>query len=240
MRAWGSIRLAGTVVLLLACAAGQGFGQNQVKEQLDKSVDIDKAIEAPFRDVAGFLADRFDVKLVVDRDAFKAEKAELPDDKKVKVPKIPNAMLDTALRFMLSQANAVYEVRANQIVIVPNRKNGKPSAFPPVSDARKALIKMQRESLSKLTPLEIERPIEGPFKGILDFICDRFDVTIIVDTLAFEKRTMDENVWDKRVKLSAMKGSFDAILKKTLAQIKGTYELHGDHILIVPFDATKS
>jgi hypothetical protein len=91
----------------------------QLSAQLSKVVDIEKAIEAPLKDVLDFLADRFDLTIIVDEVAFKNAETPLENvqDQRVKLPKLPGVTLSTVLRLVLSQIGGTYLVRRDYVEV---------------------------------------------------------------------------------------------------------------------------
>lgn len=222
------------VLVLLASPQTPAFGQDEVKAKLDKRIDIDKPIEATLKDITEFLADRFDVRIVFDKNAFAQAKVQDPATTKVRLPKMPNAMLDSILRISLAQAKSVYEIRGKDVVIVPSTTDGKPRPFPAISDARKKATANQRGRIAKLKDVDIDKPAETTIGDVIDFLSDWSDIAFVVDTAAFKGKTNNDDVAGTRIKLPSMKAPLLSVLKKALDQVKGTFELHGDHIRIVP------
>src|SRR5262249_5279177 len=87
--------------------------------KLSKVVDIERAIDANLRDVLDFLADRFDLTIIVDDVALK--NADTPvenvQDQRVKLPKLPGVTLSTVLRLVLSQIGGTYIIRRDYVEV---------------------------------------------------------------------------------------------------------------------------
>jgi hypothetical protein len=102
--------------------------------------------------------------------------------------------------------------------------------------SRKAL--RVRDKLNQ--PVSIDKPIENaPLRDVLDFLSDKYDLTFIIDSQAFDQDRGDRNVEDKMVRLPKMPGvSLGTILRFLLAQVQGTYLIRRDYIEITTTDAS--
>jgi hypothetical protein len=92
--------------------------------KMSKVVDIDKAIEAPLKDVLEFLSDRFDLTLIINDPAFKALEPPLENvgETRVKLPKMPGVTLSTVLRLVLSAINGTYLIRRDFVEITTGKE----------------------------------------------------------------------------------------------------------------------
>jgi len=92
--------------------------------KLSKVVDIERAIQAPLKDVLEFLSDRFDLTLIVDPAAFKALEPPVDsvEDVPVRLPRMPGVTLSTVLRLVLSPIGGTYLVRRDYIEITTSRE----------------------------------------------------------------------------------------------------------------------
>jgi hypothetical protein len=94
-------------------------------------------------------------------------------------------------------------------------------------------IRELRQKLSQ--PVTLDKGIEAntPFKDALEFISDRYDLTILVDTNAFKVDNMIESVDDQTVRLPKMVGvSLGTVLRLLAAQVNGTYLIRRDYVEI--------
>jgi hypothetical protein len=91
-----------------------------IRESMSKPVDIDKAIEAPLKDVLEFISDRFNLTLIVNDVAFKSLEPPLENvgETHVKLPKMPHVNLYTVLRLVLSGIKGTYIVREGFVEIL--------------------------------------------------------------------------------------------------------------------------
>jgi hypothetical protein len=82
----------------------------------------------------------------------------------------------------------------------------------------------------------IDKPIENaPLRDVLEFLSDKYGLTFIVDTQAFEQAGVGggRNVEDSQVRLPKMPGvNLAAILRFLTAQVDGTYLIRRDFIEI--------
>jgi hypothetical protein len=95
-------------------------------------------------------------------------------------------------------------------------------------------------SLRLQQPVNLDKGIDAntPLRDALEFLGDRYDLTIIVDSKAFEEIGV-QRAEEQPVQLPKMVGvSMATVLRLLLAQIKGDGECHGtyalqdDHVLI--------
>src|SRR5262249_39630067 len=93
-------------------------------------------------------------------------------------------------------------------------------------------IRRIREKLSR--PISLEKAIDKntPLKDALEFLTDRYDVTILIDIPAFKQDGVD-NVEELPVGLPKMSNvSLGTILRLLSGQINGTYLVRRDYIEI--------
>src|SRR5262249_19634555 len=76
-----------------------------MKEKLSRPVTLEKPIEAntPLKDALDFISDRYDVTIIVDTQAFKAESVDAVEDLPVKLPRMVGVSLGTVLRLLTAQ-----------------------------------------------------------------------------------------------------------------------------------------
>lgn len=77
--------------------------------------------DTPLKEALGFLSERFGVTILVDSEAFKAElMIQEPENQPVQLRQLINVRLSTALRLLLSQAEAGFYVDTDKIIwVVP-------------------------------------------------------------------------------------------------------------------------
>lgn len=96
----------------------------EMKNKLAKPVTLDKGIEASnnLRDAISFLEDRYDVTILADTQAFKADGIEDVESQPVKLPKMIGVSLATVLRLLTAQVNGTYLVRRDYIEVTTGRR----------------------------------------------------------------------------------------------------------------------
>src|SRR5205085_169153 len=79
----------------------------RLQEILNKPVSLDKGIDrnSPLKDAMEFLADRYDVTILVDEAAFRLEGTEAIGDMPVGLPRLSNVRLQTILQLLCEQVN---------------------------------------------------------------------------------------------------------------------------------------
>ncbi len=104
------------VVPALQAQTNKDLGRREVRElreKLSKPIVLENGIEAntPLRDALEFLSDQYDVSILVDMEAFKAdENTSGLEDAPVRLPKISGVRFSMVLRLLLSQVHATYLV----------------------------------------------------------------------------------------------------------------------------------
>jgi len=85
-------------------AAGRAAA-NRIKEKLATPVNLDKGIDAntPLKDALEFLADRYDLTLIIDSKAFEAIGVQKVEEQPVALPKMVGVSMTTVLRLLLAQ-----------------------------------------------------------------------------------------------------------------------------------------
>jgi hypothetical protein len=207
---------------------------NRLEEKLDKPITLDKPIDknTPLQDAYEFLAARLGVRITVDKEAFKKQSVDNLPELPVQLPKVTGVRLGLVLRLLSSQVNAGYEVKGDRVEIVPLMKSKKPAK----RESKKwtEAAKIIREELKK--PITLEKGIDAntPIKDVVELLSDRAALTIIIDVGTFHFEGV-QNVEDMPVQLPVQKGvPLSEVLGKVLDQIKGTYEITGGAVVIVP------
>jgi hypothetical protein len=88
------------------------------------------------------------------------------------------------------------------------------------------------------TPVSLEKGIDAntPLKDVVEFLRDRYDISIVIDTQAFKAKgveAVDESPTHLPKLLAVNLGTTLQVLVK---QVNGTYEVKDKHVLIVPLD----
>jgi hypothetical protein len=114
-------------------------------------------------------------------------------------------------------------------------EKGKPAAAPqtkaqlPKPTDRVAQL---RQRLNQVISHEVRLEANTPLRDALEFLADRFDITILVDTPAFRQEQM-EAVEDAPVKLQVNDVLLSTVLQLVAAQVQGVFQVKGDHIEII-------
>jgi tetratricopeptide (TPR) repeat protein len=90
------------------------------------------------------------------------------------------------------------------------------------------------------SPVTLEKPVENaPLRDVLEYLSDKYELTFIVDTQAFEQAGVGggRNVEDSQVRLPKMPGvTLGTIMRFLLSQVNGTYLIRRDYIEITTND----
>src|SRR5262249_53386538 len=104
----------------------QKKAEEELRAKLRRRVTLEKGIDGtvPFADVVAYIADRYDLNIVIDWHGLQKEtKVKSVTDHPVKLPKMSGLSLESILRTLLKQVGGSYEIRDNLILIVPPRTN---------------------------------------------------------------------------------------------------------------------
>ena len=100
--------------------------------------------------------------------------------------------------------------------------------------------KKLQEKVDKSITLDKGIPQDTRLADALEFLSDRYDMTILVDTAAFKKQLKIDDVEDRKVHLSRMTGvRLGMVLQLLARQVGGTYEVRDDYIEIMPLQKGK-
>jgi tetratricopeptide (TPR) repeat protein len=96
----------------------------EMKNRLGRPVSLDKGFpdNTTLREALEFLSDRYDVTILVDGQAFKAEGTDAIEDQTVKLPRMTNVSLATVLRLLTAQVNGTYLVRRDFIEVTTGQR----------------------------------------------------------------------------------------------------------------------
>jgi hypothetical protein len=99
--------------------------KSRMRAKLSTPITLLHGIEpnTPFKDALEFIVDRYDLPVVVDREAFMQDNQDQSvDDKPVRLPRMVGVSLNTVLRLLAAQINGACLVRRDYIEITtPNR-----------------------------------------------------------------------------------------------------------------------
>jgi hypothetical protein len=93
------------------------------------------------------------------------------------------------------------------------------------------------EVIDKLSkPVDITKAIDsGTLKDVLDFLADKYDMTVVVDTVAFKNDLNIDDIEGQQVKLPRMLGArLDVVFRLLLGQVRGAVLVRDGYVEIVP------
>jgi hypothetical protein len=219
------------------------LGETRIK--LAQRVDLSKGIDpnTPLEDALEFLGERYFVKFTIDTKAFAAVGAPQIKQEPIALPKLVGLKFSRVLQLLLAQLDrnefAVrYRITPEAVVIVPVKdedltKDGEPERDPP--------DKRLQEKLNQLVNLDKGIDAGTPLKDALEFLADRYDLTLLIDQKAFESIGVPK-VEECPVQQQPTVGAkMETVLHTLLRQIRGevaqttaTFVLEDRHVLIVP------
>lgn len=94
---------------------------------LARRATLERGIEpnTQLSDVLSFLSDRYDLRIVIDEEAFKKAKVDSVARLPVELPVLEQVIMASVLSKLVQQVGATYEVRGRGIYIVPSKDAGR-------------------------------------------------------------------------------------------------------------------
>jgi hypothetical protein len=107
----------------LLCAAPALPAQEGVQAKLDKKVNTPAFDEnTPIKDALAFLADRYDLTIVVDTKAFAEAKIQKVEEQPIKLAAMKDTALGTIFEQLVKQVGGKLEIQKDKVVVVPAKK----------------------------------------------------------------------------------------------------------------------
>jgi hypothetical protein len=108
--------LLGQLVLI-----AQPAQAGDVERKLAMEVAVDRGIDkdTPLHDVLEFLGDRYELKIRIDRTAFKDAGVKNVENFPIQLSPQKKVSLGALLQLILKQVPATYRVKGNEVVVVP-------------------------------------------------------------------------------------------------------------------------
>lgn len=230
----GAVRAALLVVIssLAVIWPRAARAEDSVDDKLDTVLILERRGSGRNRqldDAVADLAKRMGVAIKVDDAAFRQEKIIYNGGQTIKFLG-RNVRGRTALEWVLDQADVRYEVRDKTVMIIPKTRGGKDVPFAPAKTKLTEQEKAYKKAAIKI--VDIERPIDASMRDVLEFLEDRFDLTILVDECAFSRNRNKKNVSDSRIKMPVSSISLSHALGQLSQQVDGTFEIRDDHFRI--------
>jgi len=217
----GVVALACQFFLPVAVSAGE------VEDKLTERIQLGIAVQTPFKEALGYLSRFHGLKIEIDEEAFARENRKNPKDMRTSIAKMDGVFVNTFLRYVLLQADAIYIIRDKSIVIVPNTEKGKPLSFPPYSEKELKAQEQLRDAVAKKGELKIEKDVEGPILDTSDLLNNQLHLRLIIDPAEFKGAGGEKAV------IKAGKYAFKDLMAELLKGIKATFQIEPDHIRIV-------
>jgi hypothetical protein len=235
------------VAFLLTCAyfVPAGRTDDKIEEKLNKPVLLDKSLEkeTSLKEAMELLSKRHDLNIVINGLEFKKQLKifnieEFPVRlQQIHIPtrlqKKPAIHLGLLIELLAKQIDGTYEIKGDHIEIVPPQE-GKRNPAPP--------LKMSKEEAGNLDkkmqkPVSLFKGIDKntPLKDVVEFLCDRTDIVIILDSSEFKRSAKVDNVTDLPITLPPQdRVPVKEILEQVAKQVNGTCEIKGGVVVIVP------
>lgn len=190
-----------TLALVLALPAGAVAQKNdnekvKIADRLAKKVTIDR-FDGTFAEAVKLLADKFDLPLVVDPSVGSMAMAECnADDRMIKLPKLLNVRVETALKLVCDQVGAVALTQTDHIKITDATwalyETGVLALNDPTNPNDEAPPLLSQIDLQKSKPLIKRALVTGVFKNvtlaeIVDEIAESTGATVVVSPTIGDK-----------------------------------------------------
>jgi hypothetical protein len=207
-------------------------GSDQTNDRLWRLINYRDAIPAgtPLEDALGWLAERCDLDIRIDRAAFRNAGDAAVARKKIELRSVPliGVTVKTVLELLLDQADTRMEVHGRRIWVLPETApRSLAERLPPATRRLKAMLD---ERISLADGIKDGTPLSEA----LDRLGDRFGVNFLFDTRSFAKAHVRD--LDRRpVKLAPRnKVRLGTVLDELLKPLGATYVPRDTLVVIVP------
>jgi len=226
-----AVAVVGVYLCLCSVAPSPAWAEDVRSKLTQVSATPKAGDKIALEDLILDLAVCYGCKIGIDNNAFAAENRKSAAAVKINVPNVHRLSLDSVLRIVLPKVDAVYEIRDNAVVVVPNTMNAQARSFPPLTAEQIKAQKKLREELA--TPLEgrdRDRDIEQQIRRlVLDLMPNQ--VSSVID-----KRL--DKAMERVIHINLGRGTTGSLLQKVLDEAGAIYDVQPDYIRIIP--ASKS
>ena len=150
---------------------------------MNKTIDIEKPIDAALKDVLEFLSDRNDLTIIVDPVAFKIAEPPLEDveGQKVRLPKLAGISLANVLQMVLDQVGGTVVLRSDAIFVVAIDQVVKE-----MDNEGRFKSSSERTEYLRRNPLVYANFVRVSLEDVLESLCEKTGRTIVVSTQVAE------------------------------------------------------
>jgi hypothetical protein len=228
---WGALAL----VLAVALASARPPGESEQKKPaadllgvLARKTDLEQGVtNTALKEVLQHLMDRWDVTILVDQEAYRAEGLQNIDENAINLPKLKNLRVTTVLRLVAKQVNGAFLVRPDYLELTTAKRarselsNGDiwARAEPAPSDPEAP------EAAKPLPPIVQARFEARPLAEALQELADQTGVSILLDAKRAKEKA-NEPVTAKLVNMpldTAVRALSDMAELRALAVDSGLY-----------------
>jgi len=234
-----------TLLALLMCGLSTSLASagSKIEGILSKPVSLDHRLEkdTSLKDAMSFLSKRCGVKVVINRSEFKDQQKILNiEDVPVRLrPLPPGVHLGLIIELLSKQIEGTYKIERDHIEIVPLQK-GKRNPAPDLKMSKEELDKF-RKKMQKLVTLNKGIDKNTPLQDVVEFLSDRFDLAIIVDSAEFRLLAVADNVEDAPISLPPQKDvPVEKVIEQVAGQLNGDYVIKGGAVVPVPEKKAKN
>lgn len=233
-------------LLMLVCGGLILTGANPVPAQgsqvgrPDTRVSLPKGIppKTTLKGALEVLQDKAQVRITVDTKAFLEEGTDAVEKKPVTLPKLENVRVALAAHLLARQVNGTCLASRNQLLLVPNEdkviKAKAKAGFRRVPLSTNRDETQTRAKLNAVVTLEKAIDANTPLQDVLDFLGDKYNLTLFLDQAAFKTAGV-KDVGASPVKLARqVRVPLATVLRMLLEQANATYVIHDSILLIEP------
>jgi hypothetical protein len=186
-----------------------GNRARQWRERLDQIITVEFEPNTPLREALSHIAERYKLTILIDTDFFKVDQNQ-PDveNQPIKLPKLTDVRLITALRAILQQINGDFYTKDDVFVVVPRTyiETGRVLKHPvDVSFTKRPLAEALSE-LSDISGLSVVLDPRGQADGTLTVTADfrnvpvQDAVRVLADMAGMKSVVLDNLIYVTSVK----------------------------------------
>ncbi len=195
-------------------------------------IDLNKGIDkdTPLKDALKLIGDLSGLPIRIDEAAFQKVGRPGIGKKPVRSGKLLGVTLHGVLHIVLDQVDADLRVGPDAVWIVPQaRPRG-------LADRLRRAPRFVAKGLERRLTLDLGIDKDTPLWDALEFLGDRYNLTILIDAEAFKRAgRKEEDIYNHPVQLPPQKAaSIGTVLNRLLDQAGAKYVLRDRLVLIVP------
>jgi hypothetical protein len=159
---------------VVAKKPNEPVGAKAIRDKLSRPVTLENGVQpnTSLRDAREFISDQYEVTILVDTQAFKAEGIDAIEEMPVRLSRMVGVKLSTVLRLLLAQIDATYLIRSSHIEITTSKH-----AWP-------EFWRIGERNLAPRVNIEFEK---RSLHEALQELSDSSGISVVVDSRASDK-----------------------------------------------------